>query len=168
MGKVRAIIAASLLVMSCASTLAGDSRKPGVAAWRAGELEQFTRYNNTFDNDKGRGEGHKVIISGIQGALGVGAGLKVLEAGGSAADAALAAALAQITVQGGYGVSFAGFMTLTYYEAKTGRVHTLNAAYDTVRNEMEPLTIPGVGASTGRAVLVPGFMALYGDRKSVV
>ena len=53
----------------------------------------------------------------------VDAGVGALEDGGSAADAALATALTQVALSAGSYASYAGVLTMVYYEAKTGRVH---------------------------------------------
>lgn len=50
-------------------------------------------------------------------------------------------------------------MEMVYYEAKSGQIHVMNAGYNTVQEENDPLTIPPLGTPSGRAVLVPGFMA---------
>ena len=44
-------------------------------------------------------------------------------------------------------VSYAGLMTMVYYDAESGEVHNLNAAYNTVAAETDPLTIPGIDLS---------------------
>ena len=38
-------------------------------------------------------------------------------------------------------------------------MYALDAGYNTIREEKDPLTIPAVGIPSGRAVLVPGYMA---------
>ncbi|MYB07317.1 MAG: hypothetical protein F4Y24_13280 [Gemmatimonadetes bacterium] len=110
--------------------------------------------------------GHQGIIAGSTGNVAVHAGLLALERGGSAVDAALATALTQICLAGGSWVSYAGFLQMMYYEAATGQVHNLNAAFNTVGNETDPFTIPTDDPEDpsrplpdGRTALVPGFMA---------
>ena len=127
--------------------------------WPAGMYERFDAYNRSFGGEKPVGRGKTGIVIGIQSALGVGAALRALQVGGNAMDAALTGALAQVAVQGGYGSSFAGWMTLIYYDAGSGELHTMNAAMNRVLGETDPLTIPPPGASNGRGVQVPGFMA---------
>jgi gamma-glutamyltranspeptidase/glutathione hydrolase len=87
------------------------------------------------------------------------AGVEALRQGGTALDALLTTTLTQIVLQAGSGTSFAGQMTLLYYEAATGKVHGVDGSFDTVRDETEPLSIPTVDSVSGRAVLVPGLMA---------
>jgi gamma-glutamyltranspeptidase / glutathione hydrolase len=123
------------------------------------------------------------VVSAIASPIAVQAGVIVLREGGTAADAAATVALTEITTQLGSVVSYAGIMTLVYYDAKTGKVYSLDAGYNSYRNETEPRTIPvadmgpmnsavdavrgkdGAGTrppalkSKGRETLVPGFMA---------
>jgi gamma-glutamyltranspeptidase/glutathione hydrolase len=99
------------------------------------------------------------IIAGTTNPEAVRAGNEILARGGSAVDAAIATALAQVVLAAGSYVSFAGFMNLVYYDAATHRVETLNASYNTVLGEKDPRSIPHADASDGRTVLVPGFFA---------
>jgi gamma-glutamyltranspeptidase/glutathione hydrolase len=85
--------------------------------------------------------------------------MDILDRGGSAADAALASALAQITLDMGRVVSFAGIYMMVYFEAETGKAYSLNACFKTPLEENDPLSIRRSGIPNGRAVLVPGFMA---------
>jgi gamma-glutamyltranspeptidase/glutathione hydrolase len=86
-------------------------------------------------------------------------GMDMLERGGSAVDAALASALARITLDMGWIVSFAGIYLMVYYEASTGKVYSLNACFKTPLEEENPLSVSRSAIPNGRAVLVPGFMA---------
>jgi gamma-glutamyltranspeptidase/glutathione hydrolase len=86
-------------------------------------------------------------------------GQDILNRGGSAVDAALASALYRITQDMGYIVSFAGTYGMVYYEAKTGKVYSLDACFKTVLEEDDPLTIQSGVIPNARGVLVPGFMA---------
>jgi gamma-glutamyltranspeptidase / glutathione hydrolase len=110
-------------------------------------------------------EGRKGIVVGLTGRRSVPAGLEILQEGGSAADAALATSMSQVVEAAGSYISFAGVLSMTYLDAATGKVHFLNACYNTPLEETDPLSIPrldpfAAGASpSGRSVLVPGFMA---------
>ena len=128
--------------------------------WHEGMVERFLEYHNTFETERALVTGERFLIAGLQSALGVGAGYQALLEGANAMDAALTAAIAQTVVQGGYGVSFAGWLALLYFDAETGGVHALNAGYNTLLEEHDPLSIPHYADGSGaRAVLVPGFMA---------
>lgn len=98
------------------------------------------------------------MIAGTSDPLAVHAGLEALRRGGSAADAALTTALAQVALTAGSTVSYAGIMAVVYYDASTGKTSTLNAGYNTVQEEKDPRTIPTIGSHSGRTALVPGFM----------
>ncbi|MDA3885504.1 MAG: gamma-glutamyltransferase [Candidatus Delongbacteria bacterium] len=96
----------------------------------------------------------------------VDAGMKILDEGGSAMDAALSVALSEIAVTGGKYISYAGMLNVIYFEAETGKIHNMNAAFNTIQNEEDPLTIPRANYGTdttrkivdGRTILIPGFM----------
>lgn len=116
--------------------------------------------------------GGKGIVAGTSSPIAVEAGAKVLREGGTAADAAAATALAQVTTMLGANVSHAGVLQLVYYEARTGRIHVLDAGWGSWRGERSPATIPDTDLSlvtgrdaavsagaAGRKTLVPGFMA---------
>jgi gamma-glutamyltranspeptidase/glutathione hydrolase len=104
-------------------------------------------------------EGRSGVVVGTTGKVAVHAGLQALQDGGSAADAAAVTALTQVVECGGAYVSHAGILSMVYFDAKTGKVHYLNACYDTPADEKEPRSIPGKGKPSGRTALVPGFMA---------
>ena len=110
-------------------------------------------------------QGNRGLVIGLTGERSVAEGLKILEQGGSAADAVMATSLSQVVEVAGSYISFAGILSMTYYDAGTGRVSFLNACYNTPQEEKDPLSIPRLdplsegAAPNGRAVLVPGFMA---------
>jgi gamma-glutamyltranspeptidase / glutathione hydrolase len=85
--------------------------------------------------------------------------LESLKRGGSAADAVLTTALSQVALNAGATVSYAGILTAVYYDSSSGKVYSLNASWNTPRNETDPLSIPPQGTAFGRTALVPGFMA---------
>ena len=101
----------------------------------------------------------RVAVVSTTGPVAIRAGVDAMRNGGTAADAVLTTALAQIVLAGGSWISFAGRMTMVYYEAQTGSVYSMNACYDAPLNEDDPLSIPRQGTPSGRTVLVPGFMA---------
>jgi gamma-glutamyltranspeptidase/glutathione hydrolase len=90
------------------------------------------------------------------------AGIEALKQGGTAADAAAAVALTQVTTALGSYVSYAGVAQLVYYESKTGKVYSMNAGWGSYLGESDPKTIPAgdnTDAGQGRKTLVPGFMS---------
>lgn len=112
------------------------------------------------------------MVTGTTGSTAIEGGVDILKQGGSAADAALATALTQICMAAGSWVSYAGIMTMVYYDAATGKTYNLNAGYNTVKAETDPLNMPGLDPAqlsgnlqamtyepSGRTALVPGFMA---------
>jgi gamma-glutamyltranspeptidase/glutathione hydrolase len=144
------------------------------AAWPPGEYSKYlslTLHSDSRQRDPNahpEATGEHGAIAGTTGALAVRAGLEALKQGGSAADAALTTALAQITLEGGSFVSFAGIMSMVYFDAASGTSNSINGAFNTVLDEKDPLTIPGVpdfvadpwkSVPSGRTALVPGFMA---------
>ncbi len=113
------------------------------------------------------------MVTATTGAAAVEAGVDMLRKGGSAADAVAATALAQICLAAGSWVSYAGIYSMVYFDASTGRVHNLNAGFNTIEGEEDPHGIPGVdpeeiakgglsafqSQASGRTALTPGFMA---------
>jgi len=134
--------------------------------WGEGELEKYVRTERIAESVS---RSTTAMVTGTSSSIAIRAGVEALEQGGSAADAALTTALTHITLAGGCTVSFAGVLTLVYYDASSGEVFALDGGYATVRGETDPLTIPRSSRSDptqgskaipkGRTVLVPGFMA---------
>jgi gamma-glutamyltranspeptidase/glutathione hydrolase len=96
------------------------------------------------------------MVAATTGGAAAQAGLDILKAGGSAADAAMATALCEVTHAAGSYVSFAGLLMMVYYDAASDRVYFLDAQFQTPLEEKNPRSIPKTG---GRTALVPGFMA---------
>src|SRR5688572_22107928 len=87
---------------------------------------------------------HHGMITATTGSNAIEGGVEILKGGGSAADAAVATALTQICMAAGSWVSYAGIMTMVYFDAATGNVYNLNAGYNTVKAETDAMTMPGV------------------------
>lgn len=111
--------------------------------------------------------GTKGAVTVSYGPFAARAGLAVLERGGNAIDAALTTAITQVAVTAGAPISYFGILSLVYYDAKTKTVATMNAGWNTIQGDRDPLTIPGkldlggnvLGtAVSGRTALVGGFM----------
>jgi gamma-glutamyltranspeptidase/glutathione hydrolase len=129
------------------------------ARWSEAERKQFMDLERTWGQPKPLARGQKGMVVGHTGAFAIRAGIEALRQGGSAMDAALTTALAQIALAAGSFISYAGTMNLVYYEAGTGTVHTLNAGYGVPRAETDPDSIPSPPTPSGRTALLPGFMA---------
>lgn len=115
----------------------------------------------------------KAMVVASSGAGAAEAGLDVLKRGGTAMDAAMTVAMLQPCRALGSFVSYGGILTLVYFDATTHKVYSLDAGFNTVRGERNPLTIPGASPAdilalslsgsasppSGRTALVPGFFA---------
>ena len=154
--------------MTLAGPLGADLSPGGWphGAREAAEAIEAVRWSPT---EAGTVRGRRGVISATVSTIALQAGLQALRLGGSAADAALT----QITTQLGSVVSYAGILSCLYYEPASGRVHSLDAGFNSYRGETHPKSIPvcdlgllrraaaPAAASTdkGRETLVPGFMA---------
>ncbi|MEX1148047.1 MAG: gamma-glutamyltransferase [Sphingomonadales bacterium] len=136
------------------------------AEWDTDVLDEYNAGNLVYGADKPVASGRRGAVSGTYSAPAMQAGLEALKQGGTAADAAIVTALTQISLAAGSWVSYAGFMTVLYYDAASGETYNLNAGWDTVEGETDPMTIPVAnqftdpfgGTPSGRSALVPGFM----------
>lgn len=155
-------LAAMLILLALARAEGAD---PGSAPalsprhWPKTDLERYSLLNLIYDMPRPLAEGREEMIGGSSGPLAIHAGQRALEQGGTAADAAIATALAQIVLTAGSWNSFAGILYVVYYDSASGKVHSLNAGYNTIRAETDPLSIPLRPNPSGRTALVPGFMA---------
>jgi len=119
-------------------------------------------------------EGKTVIVCDTGSPIAVYAGMDVLKKGGSAADAAATVALTEIATQLGSYISYAGVLQLVYFDARTNKVYSLGAGWNSYRGETDPKSIPASqlpgllstrdtssngSGDEGRKTLVPGFMA---------
>lgn len=103
------------------------------------ECKEAVSMRATADRDF---EGSQAAISAIASPIAVEAGLQTLRNGGTAADAATAIAMTQTTTQLGSVVSFAGIMSMLYFDQTTATVYSLDAGFNSYRNETDPETIP--------------------------
>ena len=126
--------------------------------WDAAARSYLEEFNWTGSEiDKPLAVGKHGAITATMSAPAVYAGLQALQQGGTAADAVLTSALTEIALVGGFFTSYSGLLGLVYYEAETDRVYSLDAGFNSVLAEAEPMSIPR--ERNGRNVLVPGFMA---------
>jgi gamma-glutamyltranspeptidase/glutathione hydrolase len=129
------------------------------ADWPAGELERYAKLTDTWGRPKTVADAPTAMVTGTTGALATRAGLEALRRGGTAADAAITTALAQIALAGGAWVSYAGMFNLVYFDAAAKKVSSLNAGWNTFKEESDPLSIPFCPTTSGRTAMVGGFMA---------
>ncbi|MFT3905277.1 MAG: gamma-glutamyltransferase [Steroidobacteraceae bacterium] len=99
------------------------------------------------------------MVVGTPNPLAIHAGVEALKHGGNAADAAITTALTQVALTAGATMSYAGILHAIYYDAAASQVYALDAGYNTLKSETDPLSIPAKGTHSGRTVLVPGFIA---------
>lgn len=104
-------------------------------------------------------EGERGLLLLTSGAAAEPALRELIQEGANAMDLALAAALAQVVHCAGSWSSLAGILGAVYFDASSGEICTLDAGFDRPRGETTPESIPGIGTPSGRATLVPGFMA---------
>ena len=175
----RTLIAACCLALAgaCApepeSGAAPEAATPQVnlspAAWPPRELEKYLELEDINFPGNPEAKGQSGAVTGSYHPLAQRAGLEALAQGGSSVDAALTTAMTQITAGAGAVISFFGIMTLVHYDAADDQVHYLNAGWNTVMGEDDPMSIPGeIGMHgdalygtdhpTGRSALVGGFM----------
>jgi len=158
MRSIVRFISAAILLTPVATVQAQDIDL-GPRSWPAADRQLFDSLTRSWVRSVPLATGNRGMIAGTSGAAAVRAGLEALKQGGTAIDAALTDAFADIVLLAQCCVSHAGFMTLVYYEAATGKVHSMNGAWNTLLDETDPRSIPGASTPSGRGVLVPGFMA---------
>jgi len=139
------------------------------ASWEPGERERYLAEQCQVRTTAGAASGKNGAVTVAYSAYAARSGLEALKQGGNAIDAALTTALAQVALKAGAPISYFGILSLVYLDAKTGRIHTMNAEWNTVEGETDPLGIPGSvafgsaeavsgTATSGRTCLVGGFM----------
>ncbi len=148
-----------LLLSACGANPAIDRTSP--AAWPEDVRKALWERNRTFGAPQPEVQASRAMVAATSEPVAVHAGVEVLRQGGTAIDALIATSLAQITLETGSGVSFAGQMTLLYYEAATGTVHGIDGSFDIPRGETDPMSIPSGDSLSGRAILVPGLMGAF-------
>jgi gamma-glutamyltranspeptidase/glutathione hydrolase len=160
-----ATVAAAIGAMTTSVT-AADLRP---TRWQA-DYERFLAAQNSSRTEAGYASGVNGAVTVAYNGLAARAGLEALKQGGNAIDAALTAANMQVALTAGAPISYFGILSLVYFDAKSGKVYTMNAEWNTVRGETDPASIPGSlsmdgtlaglrgGQPSGRTALVGGFM----------
>jgi gamma-glutamyltranspeptidase / glutathione hydrolase len=163
--KLLSWAAASLLTISAAMP-PKSAVNLSPAAWPKGEYERFLQAQDVDRTEAGLATGRNGAVTVAYNGLAARAGLEALKQGGNAIDAAMTAAITQVAATAGAPISYFGIMSLVYFDARTKKVYTMNAEWNTVRGETEPLKIPGsirMGTEEGlRGTAVSGRTALVG------
>ncbi len=163
-----------VLVLASASSCYGDGLSP--SNWPDAERQRVEKLESLVVSppEKRQIEGTGGLVSATVSPIAVYAGIRALKLGGSAADAAATTALTQVATQLGSVVSYAGVFTMVYYDAKTRKVYSMDAGFNSYLGETDPKSIPvsdlgpalaklvpkpTAGGAKGRETLVPGFMA---------
>jgi gamma-glutamyltranspeptidase/glutathione hydrolase len=163
------VLAAVVLAAPAAATQPAAVADLSPASWPSGEYEKFITAQGVDRTTAGVATGQNGAVTVAYNGIAARAGLEALKRGGNAIDAAMTAAVTQVTVTAGAPISYFGILSLVYYDAKSGRVYTMNAEWNTVRGETSPATIPGSlnlatpeglrgTAVSGRTTLVGGFL----------
>lgn len=164
---------AAAAALTAGATACGRSRVRvdlSPAHWPAGEYERYLDAQAVDRTTAGTAKGSHGAVTVAYEGLAARAGLEALKRGGNAIDAALTTALAQVALAAGAPISYFGILSLVYHEASTGKTHTMNAEWNTVVGERDPMSIPGAidfsstaamrggAVPSGRTALVGGFM----------
>lgn len=162
-------VAAALCFVSTTAVLPRAATDISPATWPKGEYDRFLSAQNVDRSTSGVATGTNGAVTVAYNGIAARAGLEALKQGGNAIDAAMTAAVTQVTVTAGAPISYFGILSLVYYDAKSGKVYTMNAEWNTVRGETDAKSIPGSinmaspeglrgTAVSGRTALVGGFM----------
>jgi gamma-glutamyltranspeptidase/glutathione hydrolase len=160
---------AALLLTTCATLPSKRAVDLSPANWSKGEYEKILNAQDVDRTEAGAATGRNGAVTVAYNGIAARAGLEALQQGGNALDAAMTAAITQVAATAGPPISYFGIMSLVYYDAKTKKAYTMNAEWNTVRGETEPLKIPcsiSMGteegwrgtAVSGRSALVGGFL----------
>ena len=150
---------ARLLLRLCAAALpAVAAADPSLSplAWDPAVFARISALNAAAPRAQEMASGSGGLVAGTSNALAVYAGVYALEAGGTAMDACVAAAIAEAVLCAGSYTSLGGIAHVVYMDASTGAATHINGGWNTVRGNAAA-AIPGAGA--GAASLVPGFWA---------
>lgn len=165
----RDLLSAAAIALAAATLIAQSGVTLSPRAWPKGEYERFMAAQDVKRTEAGVASGMNGAVTVANNGIAARAGLEALAKGGNAIDAAMTAAVTQVAASAGAPISYFGILSLVYYDAATGKVHTMNAEWNTLRAETEPTTIPGSismdseaglrgTAVSGRTALVGGFM----------
>ncbi len=135
--------------------------------WGDGEFDKYIQMDNRALPSNPAAVGtHGAVTTTFHSAASR-AGLEALKQGGSSVDAAMTTALTQIAMNAGSVISYFGIMNMVHYDAASGNIVSMDATWNSVLEETEPMSIPGSTDYTnlfahkepsGRTALVGGFM----------
>jgi gamma-glutamyltranspeptidase / glutathione hydrolase len=162
------------VVAAIAPACHGQGLSP--STWPKAERERVEKLESQVVSplEKRIVDGKGGLVSATLSPIAVHAGIQALKLGGTAADAAATTALTQVATQLGSVVSYAGVFTMVYYDAKSHKVYSMDAGFNSYLHESDPTSIPvsdlgpelrkfapkpTEGGAKGRETLVPGFMA---------
>lgn len=137
------------------------------AHWGAGEFEKYIEMDNRAFPDNPAAIGAQGAVTTTFHSAASRAGIEALKQGGSSVDAAMTTALTQIALNAGAVISYFGIINMVHYDATTGEIISMDATWNSVQNETEPMTIPGKvdlnnlfnkKEPSGRTALVGGFI----------
>src|SRR5580698_7955426 len=110
-----------LAVLVASTPLAAADLSPG--AWSPQERSALQRREQSpWPGSVRSVEGRSGYVAATLSPIAAHVGIETLRQGGTAADAALATALTQVTTSLGSIVSYAGVLQLVYYDARTHRI----------------------------------------------
>jgi len=155
---VKALLAVLILLVPLRVSSAPESPL-SPAAWPPEERGRYATAGMVFGYPRPLSMADAAMIGGTSGPTAVHVGLRTLQQGGTAADAGIATALAQVVLDAGAWNSYAGILYCVYYDGDSRTVHALNAGYNTVLGETDPAGIPSRPTPSGRTAMVPGFMS---------
>ena len=135
--------------------------------WGAGVFDKYLEMDNRAFPDNPPAVGQNGAITTTFHSAASKAGLEALKLGGTSVDAAMTTALTQIALNAGAVISYFGIINMMHYDAATGAMVSMDATWNTVQGETEPMSIPGTAdfsdlfaykRPSGRTALVGGFM----------
>jgi len=161
-----------LCVSSCHTTKISSENPSPVSLspdnWDEDELENYLDMDSRVYPDNPIAIGENGAVTNTFHAAASRAGIEALKQGGSSVDAALTTAMMQVTLNVGSVVSFFGILNMVHYDASTGEIVSLDASWNSVLAETDPMSIPGHDVTkndlfaereiSGRSALVGGFM----------
>jgi gamma-glutamyltranspeptidase/glutathione hydrolase len=148
----------SLLTLSALGCRGAD-RDLSPGHWPPDVLTRLVERSQRYGQPPLELQARRGMVASTTDPIAIHAGAEALAHGGNALDALATASFTQIVLEAGSGVSFAGQMTLLYFDAASGKVYGVDGSFNTVKAEVEPQAIPTVDSLSGRSALVPGLMA---------